>query len=73
MLVSRSPKENESVACLQLLAEMKNRYEMDPEAARQLVSIGDFPHQPGLDVPLQAAWTQVALTILASDMAILLY
>lgn len=73
MLVSRSPKENESAACLQLLAEMKNRYEMDPEAARQLVSIGDFPHQPGLDVPLQAAWTQVALTILASDLAILLY
>jgi hypothetical protein len=73
MVASRSPKKDESQACLELLSEMKNRYAMDLEAARQLVSAGDFPHQPGLDIPLQAAWTQVALTILASDLAILMY
>jgi len=38
-----------------------------------LVSYGEAPGNKKLDVVQQAAWTQVAATVLASDVAILLY
>ena len=45
----------------------------DKKAASELVSYGEAPGNKKLDVVVQAAWTQVAATVLASDVAILLY
>ncbi|MGB1929718.1 MAG: DUF1549 and DUF1553 domain-containing protein, partial [Mariniblastus sp.] len=73
MLACRSPTEAERKACDQLLVKMLARFEKDKKAASELVSYGDAPGNEKLDVVKQAAWTQVAATVLASDVAILLY
>ena len=49
------------------------RFGNDKKSAAELVSYGDAPGNKKIDVVVQAAWTQVAATVLASDVAILLY
>ncbi|NND97133.1 MAG: DUF1553 domain-containing protein [Pirellulaceae bacterium] len=78
LLSCREPNDAETTACMNLLAEMKKRYAASPQDAEQLLSIGEAAsdhEQDGasLDPVEQAAWTQVAATVLASDVAILLY
>ena len=73
LLACRAPSEAERAACAKLLREMWNRFENDKPAAEKLLSYGDAPRNKKLDPAQHAAWTQVAATVLASDIAILLY
>ncbi len=52
---------------------MRERYADAPQDAQLLLAIGDAPRDTQLDPAEHAAWTQVAVTVLASDVAILLY
>ncbi len=73
LLASRSPTDRESVACLNLLAAMKRRFTQSPNDALALLSLGEAVRNEKLNPAELAAWTQVTVTVLASDVAILLY
>lgn len=72
-LASRPAGEQERVACLNLLAAIKQRYASAEEDAKALLTTGDAVADPELPPIEVAAWTQVAITVLASDVAIFLY
>jgi hypothetical protein len=73
LLACRKPSEAERAACQELLASMVQRFNADKPAAERLLSHGDSARDKKLDVAQHAAWTQVAATVLASDVSILLY
>lgn len=73
LLGSRSANKIEREACMALLEHMKQRYAEAEEDARALLSIGEVPRDEALSVAEHAAWTQVCVTVLASDVAIRLY
>ena len=73
LLASRSPGSMESAACLGLVNNMKQRFSETPEDALALLSQGEASRNEKLDSVELASWTQVAVTVLASDVAILLY
>jgi hypothetical protein len=73
LLACRKPSEAERAACMDLLASMVERFNADKPAAERLLSYGDAARDKKLEVAQHAAWTQVAATVLASDIAILLY
>ena len=73
LLASRSPTDRESATCLGLLQVMKQRFGETPADALALLSQGEAVRNEKLDPAELAAWTQVAVTVLASDVAILLY
>ena len=73
LLASRKPQPLELDACLSLLEQMKTRYRETPDDAAALLATGDSPHDDSIDSALAAAWTQVCCTVMASDLAILLY
>ena len=73
LLACRAPTGAERGACDGLLGEMRGRYAADPSAAEALLSIGDAGRDASVDVAELAAWTQVAATVLASDIALTLY
>ena len=73
LLASRNPTDRESVACRDLLASMKQRFTQSPDDALALLSQGEATRNEKLDPAELAAWTQVAVTVIASDVAILLY
>ena len=52
---------------------MRARYRDAPEDAEALLSVGDAPRDQDLNDAELAAWAQVVVTVLASDVAILLY
>ena len=56
-----------------LLKTMSVRFQESPDAALALLSQGLAPRDESLDIAELAAWTQVTNTVLASDIAILLY
>lgn len=72
LLACRQPSDTERSACTKLLAAMRDRYQDAREDAARLLSVGDAP-QDEFDVAEHAAWTQVAVTVLASDLAIMLF
>ena len=72
-LANRSPTSKEEAAVLGLLTTMRNRYANAIADAKALLELGDVDRDDQLDVAEHAAWTQVAATILASDIALLLY
>ena len=73
LLASRNPTPSERVACESLLETMRKRYQSQEKDATELVSVGDANRDPALSPSDVAAWTQVAVIVLASDTAILLY
>ena len=73
LLACREPTDVERSACMQLLQTMYLRYSNAEQDALALLSTGDAPRDQKLDVAEHAAWTQLAVTVLASDVAILLY
>ena len=73
LLGSRQANKVERNACLNLLKQMKQRYADSKEDAEALLSIGETPRDQSLDAAEHAAWTDVAITVLASDVAIRLY
>lgn len=73
LVASRKANEVEAKVCMQLLAGMKQRYETSQEDAMGLLTTGEAKRDENLDAGEVAAWTQVVITVLASDAAILLY
>ena len=73
LLACREPSEVERSACVRLLGAMRDRYREAKDDAESLLSQGDAPRDTELDIVEHAAWTQVAVTVLASDVALLLY
>lgn len=73
LVASRAPLERERAACEQLLNTMRDRYRADETDAVALLAMGDAPRDEKLNPAEQAAWTQVASVVLASDPAITLY
>ena len=73
LLACRPPNEVEKKACLGLLATMKEKFSKDKPAADQLLATGEAARNKKLDLVEHAAWTQLSSTVLASDVAILLY
>jgi mono/diheme cytochrome c family protein len=73
MFACREPNQVERAACSELLAAMKQRYQGADADAIALLSIGEVERDPSLPITEQAAWTQVCITVLASDIAIMIY
>lgn len=73
LVSSRGPSEPERLACLGLLRKLLTRYDANREDALALLSTGEVARDVNLDPARHAAWTQVSLTVLASDLALLLY
>ena len=72
-LACRGPTDRERFACVALLEAMRGRYADAEDDALALLASGDAPRDEKL-VPVEiAAWTQLGVTVLASDVAILLY
>ena len=73
LLASRKPTDLEARVCRSLLDTAEERYANAPDDAAGLLAIGEAKRDEQLDPVVVAAWTQVTSTILASDVAILLY
>ncbi len=73
LLSSRVPNKRERAACATLLQTLRKRYAGAQDDALALLSLGDVQPNSKLNTTEYAAWTQVAVTVLASDPAILLY
>ena len=73
LLASRKPTKIERAACLNLLQQMTERFNKAKQDAEAFLKVGDSPRDESLPAVQLAAWTQVAVTVLASDIAITLY
>ncbi|MCZ6822417.1 MAG: DUF1553 domain-containing protein [Deltaproteobacteria bacterium] len=73
LLASREPTDSERAACTRLLETLRTRYTKSERDALALLSSGDAPRDEKLNPAEHAAWSQLAITVLASDVAILLY
>ena len=65
--------QEELEACRGLLQSLCHRYHESPQDAEALLKVGDAPLDPSIEQAELAAWSQLATTVLASDVAILLY
>ena len=72
-LACRKPTDGERGACATLLDVMRKRYANAENDALALLATGDAPRDEKLHAAEHAAWTQLGVTVLASDVAILLY
>lgn len=73
LLASREPTAAERAACMGLLAKLKERYTDNDRDAQAFLSGSDPPRDKKLNVAEHVAWAQVSLTVLASDLAMLVY
>ncbi|MEO1528388.1 MAG: PSD1 and planctomycete cytochrome C domain-containing protein [Planctomycetota bacterium] len=73
LLTCRDARDSEAQACESLLTQMLERYQSDEPDAVALLKTGDAARNEKLSAVEVAAWTQVCLTVLASDSALLLY
>ena len=64
---AREPSPKEKDVLLTLLQQQAEDYRRQPDAARELLTLGDSPHDPNLDEQELAAWTMVTSTILNLD------
>lgn len=72
-LACREPTKTEQQACEKLLEKMRKRYADAPDDAVAVLSVGEGKRNEELDATEQAAWAQVAMVVLASDLALMLY
>ena len=73
LLACRKPTDGERAACAKLLQTMRVRYAGAEKDALALLSSGDAPRDHKLDPAEHAVWSQLVITVLASDVALLLY
>ena len=74
MLACREPSTRERRACERLLDRMRERYRgAEEEAVALLDRSGGVARDKQLDPVELAAWSQVTITVLASDIAIMLF
>jgi hypothetical protein len=67
LVTAREPTLGEQRELIGLFERQRERFRVDPEAARRLLSVGDSPQDSGLDPVDQAAWTIVANVLLCLD------
>ncbi len=67
LLTSRYPTEAEQVIVTSFFTEERDHYSSQPEAAAELLAVGDHRHPADLDQTELAAWTVVVLTLLSHD------
>ncbi|MBT5845248.1 MAG: hypothetical protein HOH86_01475, partial [Verrucomicrobiales bacterium] len=58
---------------MNLFSKLKQRYAGNAKDAEAYLSIGDSPRDKKLNAAEHAAWAQVAITVLASDVALWVY
>ncbi|MEC7566588.1 MAG: PSD1 and planctomycete cytochrome C domain-containing protein [Planctomycetota bacterium] len=73
LLASRQATAVEQQAIAELVDNLRTHYGGSEGDARALLAIGDAEQNEDLNLTDHAVWTQIAVTILASDPAILLY
>ncbi|MDA1140138.1 MAG: PSD1 and planctomycete cytochrome C domain-containing protein [Planctomycetota bacterium] len=73
LLACRKPTEGERSACMNLLQAMRERFAESEKDALAFLSIGDSPRNASLNPTEHASWAQLTTTVLASDVALLLY
>jgi hypothetical protein len=73
LLACREPTSAERTACARLLDTMRDRYAAAEQDALDLLAAGEAARNPEREPAELAAWTQLAITVLASDIAIQLY
>jgi hypothetical protein len=73
LLACRAPTAVEQEASARLLKTLRARYDDRPSDAVALLSIGEAACDSTLNALEHAAWTQLASTVLASDLTIMLY
>jgi mono/diheme cytochrome c family protein len=73
LLASRKPTERERNVCMTLLESLRERYHDSEADALALLATGTLPRNEKLDPVEHAAWSLLATTVLASDIALLLY
>jgi len=73
LLASRKPTERERNTCMLLLESLRERYQDAEADALALLGVGNLPRNDKLDPVEHAAWSLLATTVLASDIALLLY
>ena len=64
---AREPSPKEKDVLLTLLQQLAEDYRRQPDAARELLAVGDSPQNPNLDEQELASWTMVTSTILNLD------
>ncbi len=67
LAMAREPSAAERDVLLSIADEQGAEFRRDPEAARELLAVGESPYNPARDVPELAAWTTVASTLLNLD------
>lgn len=67
LATARLPQETEVSALLRILNTARQQYRQTPEAASQLLAVGESPSDESLDAEEHAAWTVVANSILNLD------
>ncbi|OYP33997.1 hypothetical protein CGZ80_17275 [Rhodopirellula sp. MGV] len=73
IVAARPPLKNESDTCMELLDQMRKRYQTDQGAAAALIKVRTDDQPSELNLVETAAWTQVTSVVLASDLAVMLY
>jgi hypothetical protein len=70
VLTSRAPRAEERKVLLTRLETLRAQFRADPEAARQLASVGEAPRPDTLDPIEHAAWTALCSLLLNLDEAL---
>ena len=70
IVTSRTPEADELAELTAAYDDLIASYQSDPEAARQLIAVGETTPDPALDPAELAAWTVIANTLLNLDEAI---
>ena len=73
LVASRAPNAAERKACMDLFKTLKTRYAANEKDAQAFLSVGDSPRDEKLNAAEHAAWAQVAITVLASDITMWIY
>ena len=73
LLACRPPTDRERSVCEGLLETIRARYTAAEADALSLLSTGEAPRDENLDAAHHAAWSQLVITVLASDVCISLY
>ena len=73
LLACRKPNDTERDACGKLLKSMRNRYGSAEKDAIELLDTGEVPRDKSLNTTDHAAWTQLSATLLASDLALMMF
>jgi len=73
MLACRDATDSEQVACRKLIEGLRKRYAAQAQDAASLLAVGEAPVDEGFSPAELASWAQLSTTVLASDVAILLY